>query len=93
LGVRLRTELCGLAWTRLLDAIPHPKMFAAYGASDVVMNMSELEGGMSNVLVEALSPGKVVLASNVEGNHTAIQDGLNGLLYESEGNSTRRLGS
>ncbi len=92
LVAKLRAELRGLDWARFAEPIPHPKMYAAYTAVDAVISASTSEGGMSNVILESLSLGKVVMASNIEGNRTIIQDGVNGLLYDSEKEFDERAG-
>jgi len=40
--------------------------------------------GMSNTVLEAMAAGVPIVASNVGGNSEIIQDGLSGLLFESE---------
>ena len=48
--------------------------------------------GHPKILIEAMSCGMVVLASNVEGNKEIIQDGINGFLCEpSEKNIKKRI--
>ena len=51
---------------------------------DVVVNSSLSEGGMSNALLEAMSRGVAVLASDIAGNRSIIVDGGDGLLFTSE---------
>jgi glycosyltransferase involved in cell wall biosynthesis len=53
-------------------------------AADVVLNCSVSEGGMANSVLEALSLGRAVLASNIEGNRSLVEDGVTGLLFEGE---------
>ena len=43
------------------------------------MNTSVSEGGMSNVVLEAMYIGKPVLASSIEGNSSIIKDNFSGL--------------
>ncbi len=50
----------------------------------MVLNTSISEGGMSNAVLEAMSKGRAVLASDVEGNRTIIRDGVDGFLFGSE---------
>ncbi|MGZ6525468.1 MAG: glycosyltransferase, partial [Tumebacillaceae bacterium] len=49
----------------------------------VIMNTSSSEG-LSHALLEAMSIGRPIFASNVPGNRDLIQDGVNGFLYASE---------
>jgi glycosyltransferase involved in cell wall biosynthesis len=48
---------------------------------EVVVNSSYSEGGMSNAVLEAMSKGVPVLASDVEGNRSVIADGEDGFLF------------
>ena len=52
-----------------------------YRKAGVVLNTSRFEGGMANSVLEALSFGRAVLASDIEGNRSIIKDGVTGLLY------------
>jgi glycosyltransferase involved in cell wall biosynthesis len=56
-------------------------MPALLSAADVVVNCSISEGGMSNSVLEALTLGRAVLASDIEGNRALIEDGVTGLLF------------
>jgi glycosyltransferase involved in cell wall biosynthesis len=51
--------------------------------SDVVLNCSVSEGGMANSVLEALAAGRAVLASDIEGNRSLVEDGVTGLLFSS----------
>ena len=51
---------------------------------DVVVNSSLSEGGMANSILEAMSLGRAVLASDIEGNRTVVRHGIDGLLFRSE---------
>lgn len=51
-----------------------------YAQWDIVVLPSQFEG-CSNVLLEAMSAGLVVIASDIPGNQAIIHSGLNGLLY------------
>jgi len=84
LAAKIRAELRGQEWARFEEPIPHSKMYAAYNTVDAVISASSSEGGMSNVILESMSVGKAVMASNIEGNRSIIQDGVNGLLFDSE---------
>jgi glycosyltransferase involved in cell wall biosynthesis len=53
-------------------------------ASDVVLNCSVSEGGMANSVLEAFATGRAVLASDIEGNRSLVEDGVTGLLFRDE---------
>jgi glycosyltransferase involved in cell wall biosynthesis len=57
-------------------------MVSVYEAADIVLNTSEHEGGMANSLLEAMALGRPVLAADVTGNRSLVQDGVNGLLFK-----------
>lgn len=60
--------------------VSHDSMPDIYNSADVVLNTSVSEG-LSNAVLEAMSLGKAVLASDCEGNKAVITDGIDGLLY------------
>ena len=53
-------------------------------AADIVLNCSLSEGGMANAVLEAFAFGRAVLASDVPGNRSLVEDGVTGLLFHSE---------
>jgi glycosyltransferase involved in cell wall biosynthesis len=65
-------------------------MRAEYEDADVVLNCSLSEGGMANSVLEALALGRAVLASNIEGNRSLIEDGVTGLLFDTPEEFTRK---
>ncbi|MBL0386116.1 glycosyltransferase family 4 protein [Tumebacillus sp. ITR2] len=67
-------------FAKYLGAVPYDEIADLYRAADVVMNTSSSEG-LSHALLEAMSLGRAILASNVPGNQDLIQDGVNGYLY------------
>lgn len=67
-------------FARYLGTVPYEEIADLYRAADVVMNTSSSEG-LSHALLEAMSLGRAILASNVPGNRDLIQDGENGFLY------------
>ncbi len=80
-----------MEWKNLSDAmegkdwihyrkVSHDEMPDIYNSADVVLNTS-LSEGLSNAIIEAMSIGKTVLASDCDGNRAVISDGLDGLLY------------
>lgn len=54
-----------------------------YKMSDIVVVPSILEGGIPAVLLEAMSFGKIVVASDITNNRYVIRDGYNGFLFKS----------
>lgn len=83
-GRRLLTLLEGKGWARYLGEAPHGEVCSMLRVVDVVVNSSLSEGGMSNALLEAMSRGVAVLASDIPGNRSIIVDGVDGLLFASE---------
>lgn len=72
------------AW---VSSIPPPYMKSAYKGADVILNTSFSEG-ISTVLIEALSMGKPVLASDIPGNRWFLMNSEGekpcGLMYDIE---------
>ena len=64
-----------------------------YGQADIVLNTSSFEGGMANTVLEAMLSAKAVLASNIEGNRSVIEDGVTGLLYQGESDFLEKIES
>lgn len=79
----LMQEIEGLPWVKYIGDVPHDQMAHLYRMCDVVVN-SSLSEGMSGALMEAMSMGTPVLASNVEANRAIIEDGVDGLLFDTE---------
>ncbi len=73
----------GRAWARWMGPVPHDAMQSVYAQATVVLNCS-LSEGMSGALLEAMSLGCAVLASDIEGNRALIEHGRTGLLFEDE---------
>jgi glycosyltransferase involved in cell wall biosynthesis len=71
--------------------VGHNSIGWLYGQADVVLNTSSFEGGMSNAVLEAMLLGKAVLASNIEGNRSVIEDGVTGFLYQGESDFLEKL--
>ena len=80
-GAALMRALESRPWARHVGAIPHREMASLLQQADVVLNCSISEGGMANSVLEALLMGRAVLASDIEGNRTLIDDGVTGLLF------------
>ncbi len=83
-AARVTALLEGRPWATYLGAIPHDQICAGLSHVEVVVNSSLSEGGMSNAVLEAMSKGVPVLASDIEGNRSIIADGENGFLFGPE---------
>ncbi len=83
-GEALRSALAGRPWARHVGAVPHAQMASLLGQADVVLNCSISEGGMANSVLEALAAGRAVLATDIEGNRSLIEDDVTGLLFQGE---------
>lgn len=83
-GVRLQELLRDHPWAFYLGPVPHEQICAMLESVDVVINSSLSEGGMANSILEAMSRGRAVLASDIEGNRSVVRDGIDGLLFASE---------
>src|SRR5262249_38628896 len=79
---RLAEAISVRPWARYLGITPHHRMRALYESADVVLNCSLSEGGMANSGLEALALGRAVLASNIEGNRSLIEEGVTGFLFD-----------
>ena len=80
-GRRLAEALKGADWAAYLGEVPHAQMGALLDGVDVVINSSLSEGGMANSVLEAMSRGRGVLASDIEGNRSVVVDEVDGLLF------------
>ena len=83
-GDALLRALSSRPWARHLGAVPHAQMASLLALADVVVNCSISEGGMANSVLEALALGRAVLASDIEGNRSLIDDDVTGLLFRDE---------
>ena len=83
-GVRLQEALKDRPWAFYLGPVSHEEMCAMLKSVDVVINSSQSEGGMANSILEAMSRGRAVLVSDIEGNRTVVRDEIDGLLFGSE---------
>lgn len=66
-----------------LGEIPCAAMADVLRQADLVLNNSSSEG-MSNALVEAVSLGRPILASDIQGNRSLVQNGINGMLFSNQ---------
>ena len=81
---RLDEALRPRPWAQHVGPVPHAAMPALLAAADIVLNCSSSEGGMANSVIEALAMGRAVLAADIAGNRSLIEDGVTGLLFDSE---------
>jgi L-malate glycosyltransferase len=81
-GAALVEALRERSWARYLGTVPHHRMRGLYESADVVLNCSVSEGGMANSVLEALALGRAVLASNIDGNRSLLEDGVTGFLFD-----------
>ncbi|OGL06494.1 MAG: hypothetical protein A3I03_08220 [Candidatus Rokubacteria bacterium RIFCSPLOWO2_02_FULL_68_19] len=95
-GERLLRAIAGRRWGAHLGTVPHSQMQSLLEASDVVLNCSLSEGGMANSVLEAMACARPVLASDIEGNRSLVEDGVTGFLFrdpqEFEAKALRLLG-
>jgi glycosyltransferase involved in cell wall biosynthesis len=80
-GSHLLRALEKRPWARYLGEVPHSAMPAMLRDADVVINCSLSEGGMANSVLEALALGRAVLASDIDGNRSLIEDNVTGLVF------------
>jgi len=80
-GRALETALALRPWARHIGSVPHAQMRSLLTRTDVALNCSTSEGGMANSVLEALAMERAVLASDIEGNRSLIDDGVTGLLF------------
>ena len=83
-GAALAHALARRPWARHVGAVPHAQMASLLARADVVLNCSISEGGMANSVLEALAVGRAVLASDIEGNRSLIDDCITGLLFRDD---------
>jgi glycosyltransferase involved in cell wall biosynthesis len=83
-GRRLDEALAGRPWARHLGSVPHERMAGLLDAAHIVLNCSRSEGGMANAVLEALARGRAVLAADIPGNRSLIEDGVTGLLFDGD---------
>ena len=68
-------------FARYLGPVCHETIGELYRAADVVLNTSQVEGGMANTVLEALAHGKPLLVTDIEGNRSIVKENVTGLLY------------
>ncbi|MDD2898035.1 MAG: glycosyltransferase [Desulfuromonadaceae bacterium] len=79
----IRTLLDKAPFARWLGEVPHEQMGNLYGRADLVLNCSRSES-MPNSLMEAMAIGRPVLAADIPGNRSLVQQGKNGWIYDGE---------
>lgn len=82
-GEVLNRLLSGYPWARYVGAVPHDRMPTLLDLADVVLNCSLSEGGMANSVLEALARGRAVLAADIAGNRSLVEDAVTGFLFGS----------
>jgi glycosyltransferase involved in cell wall biosynthesis len=80
-GEALLHALSPRPWARYLGPVPHYRMRSLLDAADIVVNCSISEGGMANSVLEALARARAVLASDIDGNRSLIEEGVTGLVF------------
>jgi len=83
-GEALEGQLSAMPWARYVGEVPHEQMASLLSQADVVLNCSISEGGMANSVLEALSLGRAVLASDIDGNRSIVANGFTGFLFRDE---------
>lgn len=89
-GEALERALSTKPWARHVGEVGHERMASLLSQADVVLNCSISEGGMANSVLEALSLGRAVLASDIDGNRSIVVDGATGFLFRGEAEFERR---
>lgn len=79
----IRHKVNGTIFATWLGEVPHEFMGSLYVRADLVINCSHSES-MPNSLMEAMAIGRPVLATDIAGNSSLIENGINGLLYDGE---------
>jgi glycosyltransferase involved in cell wall biosynthesis len=74
---------------KIYKNIPNDKLPDIYRKYPIFVLMSQFEGN-SKVLLEAMSSGNAVIASNIPGNSAIIENGVNGIVVEPDPCELRR---
>jgi len=80
-GERLLDALARRPWATYLGVVQHRQMRSLIEAAHVVLNCSISEGGMANSVLEAMACARPLLASDIEGNRSLVEDGVSGFLF------------
>jgi len=79
-GERLLNALVHRPWAIYLGEVPHSQMRSLLEAVHVVLNCS-LSESMPNSVLEAMHCALPVLASDIEGSRSLVEDGVTGFLF------------
>ena len=79
-GERLLNALAHRQWATYLGEVPHHQMRSLLEAAHVVLNCS-LSESMPNSILEAMTCARPVLASDIDGNRSLVEDGVTGFLF------------
>lgn len=82
-GDWLNNQAHYLSWLTFLGERPFHEMLELYENSSIVINTSRSEG-QSSAVMEAMSAGIPVIASNIQGNRSLISHKNTGCLFESD---------
>jgi glycosyltransferase involved in cell wall biosynthesis len=82
-GENLKEKAENNNWLTYTGSVPFRRMGKFYRQADVILNTS-LSEGQSSSIMEGMAAAKPVLASDIPGNRSLIQDGVTGLLYSSD---------
>jgi glycosyltransferase involved in cell wall biosynthesis len=77
---KFKKAIAGKAWIKYVGGVSFENIGGMYNVVDVVIN-SSLSEASPVVIEEALTMGKPVLVSNIEGNKALVEDKVNGLVY------------
>jgi glycosyltransferase involved in cell wall biosynthesis len=83
-AAQVRQQAAALPWVQLMGEVPHQRMGDLFAACDLVLNYSRFEGGMANTLLEAMASARPVIARDVAGNRSLIQQGETGWLFQDQ---------
>lgn len=79
----IRNMLSDKPFVTWLGEVPHERMGSLYKRADLVLNCS-LSESMPNSLMEAMALGRPVLAANIPGNRSLVENGKTGWLYDGD---------
>ena len=79
-GERLLSALARRPWAIYLGEVPHSQMRSLLEAVHLVLNCSFSES-MPNSVLEAMCCARPVLASDIEGNRSLVEDGVTGFIF------------
>ena len=79
----IQKKMSNTSFATWLGEVSRERMGTLYEQADLVLNCS-LSESMPNSLMEAMAIGRPVLASNIPGNRSLVQNGKTGWIYDSE---------